>query len=158
MQPTMEVMIMSECCAHCGHPLAAGGPAARLAEPSSENGGSRLRYLLVKSAEVLRMLQVSDIDWIEAEGHHVRISVRGEVITVRQRLRSLEQALDPVQFPRIHRSTIVNVERIRLLRHWFGGDYQVVLRDGTVLKLSRSYRDRLGLYSLEEAEPHEDAP
>ena len=135
---------MSECCAHCGRRLSAGAKAPCRPDPSPpENGGPWLRYLLVKSAEVLRMLQVSDIDWIEAEGHHVRISVRGEVITVRQRLRSLEQALDPVQFPRIHRSTIVNVERIRLLRHWFGGDYQVVLRDGTVLKLSRSYRDRL---------------
>jgi len=154
----MEVTIMSEFCAHCGRPLTAGGQAAGPGDPASENGGHRLRYLLVKSAEVLRMVQVRDIDWIEAEGHHVRISVRGEVLTVRQRIRSLEQALDPVQFPRIHRSTIVNVERIRLLRHWFGGDYQVVLQDGTVLKLSRSYRDRLGAYSLEEAEPHDVAP
>jgi two-component system LytT family response regulator len=150
---------MSECCMHCGRPLTAGeGNAGPTGPPPSANGGHRLRYLLVKSAEVLRMLQVSEIDWIEAEGHHVRICVRGEVITVRQRLRSLEQALDPVQFPRIHRSTIVNVERIRLLRHWFGGDYQVVLQDGTVLKLSRSYRDRLGAYSLEEGEPQDEAP
>jgi two-component system, LytTR family, response regulator len=154
----MEVKIMSECCVHCGRPLTAGGQTAEPGDPASENGGHRLRYLLVKSADVLRMVQVPDIDWIEAEGHHVRISVRGEVLTVRQRIRSLEQALDPVQFPRIHRSTIVNVERIRLLRHWFGGDYQVVLRDGTVLKLSRSYRERLGVYSLEEAEPHDAAP
>jgi two-component system LytT family response regulator len=154
----MEVTIMSECCAHCGRPFAAGARAGRRPDPPPENGGPWQRYLLVKSAEVLRMLQVSEIDWIEAEGHHVRISVRGEVITARQRLRSLEQALDPVQFPRIHRSTIVNVERIRLLRHWFGGDYQVVLGDGTVLKLSRSYRDRLGAYSLEDGEPHEQTP
>ena len=150
---------MSEFCLHCGHPLAGGGAAGLSGPPCpSPDGGHRLRYLLVKSAEVLRMVQVSEIDWIEAEGHHVRISVRGEVITVRQRIRSLEQALDPVQFPRIHRSTIVNVERIRLLRHWFGGDYHVVLGDGTILKLSRSYRDRLGAYSLEEAEPHDVAP
>src|SRR5215203_607352 len=101
---TMEVRIMSEFCLHCGRPLAAGGGKACLPDPPPcANGGHRLRYLLVKSAEVLRMLQVAEIDWIEAEGHHVRISVRGEVITVRQRIRSLELALDPVQFPRIHR-------------------------------------------------------
>lgn len=141
---------MSERCAACGQPLAAGQHAGRPAP--SPSGGERMRYLLVKNADVLRMVQVAEIDWIEAEGHHVRIRVRGEVLTVRQRIRSLEQALDPVQFPRIHRSTIVNVERVRELRHWFGGDYQVVLWDGTVLKLSRNYRDRLATYSLGEAE------
>ncbi|HEX2076085.1 MAG TPA: LytTR family DNA-binding domain-containing protein [Longimicrobium sp.] len=143
---------MIHCCAHCGRPLAAEHGAAHLPEAPGNCNGQKLRYLLVKSADVLRMLRVSEIDWIEAEGHHVRIRVRDEVITVRQRISSLEQALDPVQFPRIHRSTIVNVERIRELRHWFGGDYQVVLWDGTVLKLSRNYRDRLTTYSLEEAE------
>jgi len=96
------------------------------------------------------MLRVSEIDWIEADGHHVRIRALGEVITVRQRLRSFEEALDPVQFLRIHRSTIVNLDRVRELRHWFGGDYQVLLRDGAELRLSRNYRDRLDSYSLQD--------
>jgi len=127
---------MMEPCPHCNASYADARP--------------RRQHLLVRSADVLRVLRVSEIDWIEADGHHVRIRALGEVISVRQRLRSFEEALDPVQFLRIHRSTIVNLDRVRELRHWFGGDYQVLLRDGAELRLSRNYRDRLNGYSLED--------
>ena len=99
---------------------------------------------------MLRMLRVSEIDWIEADGHHVRIRAQGEVITARHPLRSFEVALDPASFVRIHRSTIVNLDCVREMRHWFGGDYQVLLRGGAELRLSRNYRERLSGYTLED--------
>jgi two-component system LytT family response regulator len=115
----------------------------------------RRRYLLLRIGDVLRLVRVGDIEWVEADGHHVRICAAGETITVREKLAVLERELDPIQFLRIHRSTIVNLDRIAELRHWFGGDYNVVLRDGKILKLSRSYRSRLEPYFLAapEAEP-----
>jgi len=134
-------------CPHCS----AIPPDAATAQRQGPRAAARPRqHLLVRSSEVLRVLRVSEIDWIEADGHHVRIRTRGEVITARQRLRSFEEALDPVQFLRIHRSTIVNLDRVRELRHWFGGDYQVMLWDGAELRLSRHYRDRLDSYSLDD--------
>jgi len=108
----------------------------------------RPAYLLLKAGEVLRPVRVRDVDWIEADGHFVRVSVSGEVLTVRQRLIAFEKVLDPLQFPRIHRSTIVNMERVLELRHWFGGDYQVMLKDGTELRLSRGFRPRLAAFTL----------
>ncbi|HEY0036867.1 MAG TPA: LytTR family DNA-binding domain-containing protein [Longimicrobium sp.] len=110
----------------------------------------------MRSGEALRVLRVSEIDWIEADGHHVRVRARGEAITVRQRLRRFEEVLDPVQFLRIHRSTIVNLDRVREFRHWFGGDFQVLLWDGTELRLSRNYRDRLRSLSLDEPSPDDE--
>jgi two-component system LytT family response regulator len=107
---------------------------------------------------VLRLLKPDQIDWLEADGHYVRIRADGEDLLVRERLRSFERELDPGQFIRIHRSTIVNVERVRELRHWFGGDYQVFLRDGTELRLSRSYRRRLTRFTLDEAADEEESP
>jgi two-component system LytT family response regulator len=56
---------------------------------------------------------------------------------------SLEDRLDPEQFARVHRSTIVNLDRVKEIQPWFKGDYLVVLRDGTQLSLTRQYRDRL---------------
>jgi two-component system LytT family response regulator len=58
-------------------------------------------------------------------------------------LSTVEALLDPEQFSRIHRSTIVNLDRIREMQAWFAGDYMVILKDGAKLKLSRTYRDRL---------------
>jgi two-component system LytT family response regulator len=56
---------------------------------------------------------------------------------------ALQQRLDPTRFARIHRSTIVNLDRVREMQPWFSGEYVVILHDGTRLKLSRWYRDRL---------------
>ena len=62
---------------------------------------------------------------------------------MRQTMRNLEAALDPEQFLRVHRATIVNVEHVKEMQLWFGGSYKVVLRDGTELSLSRSYRAKM---------------
>jgi two-component system, LytTR family, response regulator len=96
--------------------------------------------LAVPSAGRLYLIRVRDIDWIEAARNYVRIHVGGETHLLRRSLGDLMTLLDPREFARIHRSTIVNINRIREMQPWFSGDYVVILRSGTKLKLTRNYR------------------
>jgi two-component system LytT family response regulator len=102
-----------------------------------------LERLVVKSSGRVYFVRVEDIDWIEAAGNYVRLHVGKEDHLLRESMAGLEARLDGTRFLRIHRSTIVHVERIRELQPAFHGDYAVILRDGTELTLSRGYRDRL---------------
>jgi two-component system LytT family response regulator len=106
-------------------------------------GQKPLERLVVKSVGRVFFLRTKEIDWIEAAGNYVRIHVGGEAHLLREAMNVLEARLDPDKFLRIHRSTIVNIERIKELQPLFSGDYSVVLRDGTQLTLSRSYRENL---------------
>lgn len=99
--------------------------------------------LVVKSAGRVSFVRVAEVDWIEAAGNYVRLHLGKEEHLLRESLGGLEARLDPRRFVRIHRSTIVNIDRIRELRPTFHGDYQVVLKDGAELTLSRSCRDKL---------------
>ncbi len=99
--------------------------------------------LLIKSSGRVYFLRVEDIDWIEAAGNYARLHAGSEMHLLRETMNGLETRLDAQKFLRIHRSTIVNIERIKELHPWFHGDYQVVLHDGTELTLSRSYRPKL---------------
>ncbi len=102
-----------------------------------------LSRLVVKSAGRVFFIRAEEIDWIEAEGYYARLHVGGKSHLLRETLNNLEAQLDQNLFMRIHRSTIVNLERIRELQTQSHGECIVVLNDGTHLKLSRSYRDRL---------------
>jgi two-component system LytT family response regulator len=82
---------------------------------------------------------VREIDYVEAAGNYVKLHVRGVAHPVRTTVRSLLSQLDPQRFSRIHKSTIVNVERVREVQPWFGGDYVAILHDGTQLRVSRTY-------------------
>jgi two-component system LytT family response regulator len=99
--------------------------------------------LVVKSGSRVSFVRVEEIDWIEAAGNYVRLHVGGDIHLLRETMNRLEGRLDAGQFKRIHRSTIVNVERIQELHPSFHGDYIVRLRGGHELTLSRGYRDRL---------------
>jgi two-component system LytT family response regulator len=99
--------------------------------------------LLVKCAGKERLLPVEEVDWFEAAGNYVRIHTHGERLLLRETMANLEVRLDPDQFARIHRSTIVNLKRVKELEPWFHGDYVVRLLDGRKLTLSRSHRGRL---------------
>ncbi|MFP5262698.1 MAG: LytR/AlgR family response regulator transcription factor [Blastocatellia bacterium] len=105
---------------------------------------SHLERLIVKSGGRAFFLKTEEIDWIEAEGKYVRLHVGKESHLLRETISSLEAQLDPKRFPRIHRSTIVNIDRIRELQPWFHNEYRVLLRDGTQLMLSRGCRKKLG--------------
>lgn len=102
-----------------------------------------LRRLLVRGSGRLYAVRVDDIDWIEAAGHYLEVHAGGRPHLIREAIGTLERRLDPATFVRIHRSTIVNVERIRDLQPSFHGEYRVTLLDGHRLRCSRPYAARL---------------
>jgi two-component system LytT family response regulator len=99
--------------------------------------------ILVKSGGEIIFLKPDEIDWVEAEGDYMKFHVGGRAHLARETMASVLARLDVRQFIRIHRSTIVNAGRVAKIGSALGGDYAVVLRDGTKLKLSRSYHDSL---------------
>ena len=105
---------------------------------------SHVERMVIKAGGRAFFLKTYEIDWIEAEGKYVRLHVGRESYLVREAISQIEAQLDPKRFLRIHRSTIVNLDRVRELQPWFHNDYRVILRDGTELMLSRSCRKRLG--------------
>ncbi len=110
------------------------------------NGRRQVSYpsrIILKSNGRLTFVDADEIDWIQAMDVYVRLHSGEKSHLVRERLKNVEEKLDPDQFMRIHRSTIVNVERIREVKpHPYGGA-MAVLHDGTKLKVSRTYRTRL---------------
>jgi two-component system LytT family response regulator len=88
-------------------------------------------------------LQVSQIDWIDAAGDYMCVHAQGNTYVLRETMKALESVLDPARFARVHRSTIVNIERISRLRPHMNGEFFLTLSSGQELKLSRSYRDRI---------------
>jgi two-component system LytT family response regulator len=99
--------------------------------------------LVVKSGGRVFFLRSEDIDWIEAAGNYVRLHLGEEAHLFRETMNRMESRLDSRRFVRIHRSRIVNTERIKELQPWFNGEYVVVLTNGKRLPLSRGYRDKL---------------
>ncbi len=99
--------------------------------------------LVVRASGRVLFVHVDELDWVEAAGNYVRLHTGAESHLYRETMSNLENALDPAKFARIHRSTIVNVARVKELHPLFRGDHQVVLRDGTALTLSKNFRDRL---------------
>ena len=108
--------------------------------PKEEPAGDRI---LVKSSGEIFFLKAEEIDWIEAEGDYMKFHVGGRAHLMRETMARLESRLDPRRFIRIHRSTIVNIDRLRKLSPSFAGEYAVILHDGTKLKLSRGYHERI---------------
>jgi two-component system LytT family response regulator len=106
-------------------------------------GKKYLDRVVIKSASRVFFLRVEEIDWIEAAANYLKLHAGEESHLLRETMNGLEARLDPEKFLRIHRSTIVNIERIQELQPWFHGDYVVLLRDGTKLTLSRGYRQKL---------------
>lgn len=102
-----------------------------------------LERLVVRSGGRILILRVADIDWVEAASNYVRLHAGGREYLLRETMTALESKLDPVEFVRIHRSTIVRVDKIRELEPLFQGDYVVILDDSTRLTSSRGYREKL---------------
>src|SRR6266498_3644762 len=108
-----------------------------------QNTSAPLDCLMIKDGGRLLFLRVEEIDWIEAAGVYVQVHTADKTWLHRISLGELEARLDARQFLRIHRSTIVNLQRIRELHPHSHGDFLVALHDGTELKLSRSYRQKV---------------
>lgn len=111
--------------------------------PPQAAADRRSDRMVVKSGGRLFFLRTDEIDWVEAAGNYVRLHVGAEAHLLRETMNSIETRLPPDTFFRIHRSRIVNIERVKELQPWFNGEYVVILRNGTKLTLSRGYREKL---------------
>jgi len=109
--------------------------AARRAMP-----GEFWQWLAVRTRDATRLVMAEDIDWVEAAGVYVTLHVRGEQLLYRAGLAVVANRLDPFQFVRIHKSSVVNLKSIASLERRSHGEFEVVLKDRTHLMLSRSYR------------------
>ncbi len=115
----------------------------RGADPAAAATGPAGDRILVKSSGEIFFLKADEIDWIEAEGDYMKFHVGPRAHLMRETMARLESKLDARRFVRIHRSTIVNIDRVRKLSPSFGGEYAVILADGTKLRLSRGYQERI---------------
>jgi len=129
--------------------IASGAQAqAGSAAPPASLGSNRTRLLLSERGKVV-VLTMRDIEFVQAAAKHVKIYAAGRCYSLRQTLGELESRLDPASFVRVHRSTVVNVEHLAEMHPLFHGDYELILRRGTRLTLSRRFRDRLRPFLLE---------
>src|SRR5712672_908955 len=103
----------------------------------------KLERLAIKSAGQVSFVKISEIDWIEAADYYACLHVGPRTHLLRRSMSELEQELDQAVFCRIHRSTIVNLDRVQDLMLSEGGEYEVLLESGTRLRLSRRYRKPL---------------
>lgn len=103
----------------------------------------RMERFVIKTSGRVFFVRAEEIDWIEAAGNSVKLHVGNDAHLFRETMNALEARLHPDTFYRIHRSHIVNIERVRELQPWFNGEYVVFLKDGTRLTLSRGYREKL---------------
>jgi two-component system LytT family response regulator len=113
-----------------------------LRELAISHGGYQSRFP-VKSRGEIYFVRAEDIDWIDAEGNYVALHAAGRTHLVRETIKSVESRLDPSKFVRVHRSAIINVDRLKKLQPYFHGEYVVTLHDGTTLTSSRTYSERL---------------
>ncbi|HEX8144059.1 MAG TPA: LytTR family DNA-binding domain-containing protein [Pyrinomonadaceae bacterium] len=104
---------------------------------------SHLTRFMIRLGGRVIFINTSDVDWITADNYYVKLHVGGKTHLLRVSMNELEEKLDPKKFLRIHRSTIINFDRVKELHQNPNGEYIVVLKNGTELKLSRSRRERL---------------
>lgn len=108
-----------------------------------EEGQERLRRFVVKESGRIFFVKTSEVDCIEAARNYATLHSGNKSHLVRETMADLEKRLDPRQFMRIHRSLIVNVERIRELQPWFNGTYVVIMQGGKRFTSSRSFKESL---------------
>ena len=124
---------------HRGEPVQQLG--ALLDELRARSG--YLRRIGVSLAGRISIVQVADISWFEAAGNYVKLHVGGDEHLARQTMKELQERLDPEQFVRVHRSAIVNIDRICELQPWSHGEQVLILDDGTRITIGRRYREAL---------------
>ena len=117
----------------------------RLLELIAERAGSpdHLQRFVVRSGEGYKLVPAGDVVSFEAQGNYVKLTTRAGQHLLRITMSELERRLDPKRFARIHRSTMVNIDRIKEITPAWHGDFEVLLHDGQRLRLSRNFRDRL---------------
>jgi two-component system, LytTR family, response regulator len=119
--------------------------AATIPQPSAllpEHKGPYLNRIAVKSVGRTVFVGIDAVDWLETAGNYVCLHAGKETHLVRETMNQIETQLDPAHFVRIHRSTMVRIEAIKEIQPLFNGDRAVILKDGSKLTMSRSYRDK----------------
>jgi LytTr DNA-binding domain len=123
-------------------------PSAPAAQPPLQpastlppSGSLPERFAVRKRGKEI-VVEVADIDWVEAAGNYAVLHVGGETLEIRSSLTKLEGELDPRRFVRVHKSYVVNVARIAEVTPWISGDWRIRLQDGAEVNLSRRYRQR----------------
>ena len=99
--------------------------------------------LTIKDGDQITLVPAADIDWVDAAGDYMCVHARGETYVMRITMKDLERQLDPSVFQRIHRSTLINLNRIVKLISHINGEFFVTLESGARLKMSRSYKDKV---------------
>lgn len=102
-----------------------------------------LDRIIIRADGRITFLHTREIDWIEADDKYVHLHNGKNAKMVRQTLTAIESQLDPKKFVRVHRSAMVNVDRVKELQPLFNGEHSLILEDGTRLTLSRKYKDKL---------------
>jgi two-component system LytT family response regulator len=102
--------------------------------------GDSADRILVKEDGRMRVVPVDEVEFFEAARNHVKVHAGRGMHLIREPLSAVEARLDPARFARIHRSTVVNLDRVAEIQPWFSGDGMVVLQGGAKLRLSRGYR------------------
>ena len=120
-----------------------GQRVMKMVSAAPANADKRWDRLVVKSGGSTRFIRVVDVDWIEAAGVYVNLHVAGKEFLYRTALNDLADRLDPRRFVRVHRSAIVNIESIVQLEPISHGEFDVVLRNGSRARVSRTYRAQL---------------
>ena len=108
-----------------------------------EDLGARDRYpdrIAIRRSDRTILQPVAEIDWLEADGKHVKFHVGDRTFAIREAMSRIERLLDPRMFLRVSRSAIVNVDRIREVQPWFHGDHVIVLQSGEQVTTTRTYR------------------
>lgn len=111
------------------------------AEPAPPNLQLPERFAVRRRGKEI-MVEVADIDWVEAAGNYAVLHVGGEILEIRSSLTRLESELDPKRFVRVHKSHLVNIARVVEVTPWVSGDWRIRLQDGAEVNLSRRYRQR----------------
>ena len=107
------------------------------------NGKNYPDKIMLKTAKGISFINTNEVDWIEAAGNYVKLHVKDSGHLLRETMNNIEAKLNPDKFLRIHRSSLINIDRIKELQPLFNGDYIVILQNDTELNLSRNYNDRL---------------
>ena len=120
-----------------------GASAAVVEEIASGDSGVYPDKLSIRDGDEVNLVPVQDIDWVDAAGDYMCVHAANITYIMRITMKQLEAMLNPLKFKRIHRSTIVNVDRIASAQNLTNGEYQLTLSEGTQLKVSRSYREAI---------------
>jgi two-component system LytT family response regulator len=103
----------------------------------------RTERIAIRVGERTYLQRTDEIEWVEAEGKHMKIHVGGKSYAMRETMRNVETRLDPTRFIRVSRSAMVNLDHVREIQPWFNGDFVLILRSGTEVTTTRAYRDQL---------------